>query len=383
MKTKNKMETEFAPAERATEETIKNQVESILNASYLQKLYSAVSDIVLILNKERQIVFFNPNLLDMVGKETAESICGLRVGEVLHCSHAFETKGGCGTTAFCKECGAVNAILSSQNGKPDQQECRITRKDSGDALDLKIRTSQITLDNEEYTIVSVSDISHEKRRRILERIFFHDIMNTAVGVRGLSELLTIAEEEQLDEFRNMIYSGSEKLVDEIKMQKDLVAAENNELQFTPVSIESIKFLKEIVDIYKRHEVAKYHTLVIDSTSVNVTFESDKTLLFRVIANMTKNALEASAQGGTVTIGCAQENNKIKFYVHNPSYMSQSVQLQVFQRSFSTKGAGRGLGTYSMKLLSERYLKGSVFFRSSKENGTTFFGIYPLVMDSSS
>lgn len=372
-----KLETEFAPAERASEETIKNQVESILNASYLQKLYAAVSDIILILNKERQIVFFNPNLLDVVGKETAESICGMRVGEVLHCSHAFETKGGCGTTKFCKECGAVNAILSAQNGKPDLQECRITRKGSGDALDLKIRTSQLNVNNEEYTVVAVSDISHEKRRRVLERIFFHDIMNTAVGVRGLSELLTIAEEEQLDEFRDMIHSGSEKLVDEIKMQKDLVAAENNELQSNPVSVESIKFLKEIAEIYKRHEVAKDRNLQIDSNSVNITFQSDKTLLFRVIANMTKNALEASAQGDTVTIGCSQENDKIKFHVHNPSYMPQSVQLQVFQRSFSTKGAGRGLGTYSMKLLSERYLKGSVSFTSSKESGTTFFGIYPL------
>lgn len=34
-----------------------------------------------------------------------------------------------------------------------------------------------------------------------------------------------------------------------------------------------------------------------------------------------------------------------------------VQLQIFNRSFSTKGKGRGTGTYSMKLLTKRYLKG--------------------------
>jgi signal transduction histidine kinase len=61
-------------------------------------------------------------------------------------------------------------------------------------------------------------------------------------------------------------------------------------------------------------------------------------------------------------------------------MPRDVQLQVFQRSFSTKGSGRGLGTYSMKLLSERYLQGRVTFDTSPAKGTTFRAIYPLIGD---
>jgi sensor histidine kinase regulating citrate/malate metabolism len=57
-------------------------------------------------------------------------------------------------------------------------------------------------------------------------------------------------------------------------------------------------------------------------------------------------------------------------------MPRAVQLQIFQRSFSTKGNGRGLGTYSMKLLSERYLNGRVTFKSSSRDGTVFIGLYP-------
>jgi sensor histidine kinase regulating citrate/malate metabolism len=47
-------------------------------------------------------------------------------------------------------------------------------------------------------------------------------------------------------------------------------------------------------------------------------------------------------------------------------------MQLFQRSFSTKGTGRGIGTYSMKLFGEKYLEGRVDFESTRENGTTFF-----------
>jgi len=43
-------------------------------------------------------------------------------------------------------------------------------------------------------------------------------------------------------------------------------------------------------------------------------------------------------------------------------------MQVFNRSFSIKGGDRGLGTYSIKLLSERYLNGEVGFTSEEGTG---------------
>ncbi len=88
--------------------------------------------------------------------------------------------------------------------------------------------------------------------------------------------------------------------------------------------------------------------------------------------MVKNALEATGIGGIVTIGCEDLGDHIQFWVHNAEVMPEEVQLQVFQRSFSTKGEeGRGLGTYSMKLLGERYLGGKVDFTSHSPEGTTF------------
>ena len=61
-----------------------------------------------------------------------------------------------------------------------------------------------------------------------------------------------------------------------------------------------------------------------------------------------------------------------FAIHNPAVIPEQVQLQVFQRSFSTKGQpGYGIGTYSMKLLGEQYLGGKVAFTSRSPEGTTF------------
>jgi sensor histidine kinase regulating citrate/malate metabolism len=54
-----------------------------------------------------------------------------------------------------------------------------------------------------------------------------------------------------------------------------------------------------------------------------------------------------------------------------------VRLQIFNRFYSTKGTGRGLGTYSMKLLTEGYLHGRVWFTTDETRGTDFYASVPL------
>ncbi|MBI5240216.1 MAG: ATP-binding protein [Elusimicrobia bacterium] len=92
--------------------------------------------------------------------------------------------------------------------------------------------------------------------------------------------------------------------------------------------------------------------------------------------MLKNALEASGPGDTVTLECAGRGEEAEFSVRNPQVMPPEVRRQVFQRSFSTKGKGRGLGTYGMKLLAERHLRGRVSFDSEPGAGTTFRARFP-------
>jgi sensor histidine kinase regulating citrate/malate metabolism len=67
---------------------------------------------------------------------------------------------------------------------------------------------------------------------------------------------------------------------------------------------------------------------------------------------------------------------IEFQVTNPTFIPKEIQLQIFQRSFSTKGENRGIGTYSIKLLTERYLKVRISFTSLDEKGTSFYARYP-------
>ena len=369
--------TQFAPPERASSETIRGQREYFCANPLLVEIFNAIPSILVILNQQRQIVFANEALLSLPAIDE-QAVYGQRPGEVLNCVHATENKAGCGTTEFCRTCGAVKAILSGLQGHKSIKECRITQQDGG-ALELEVTASPLTVNGDPFTIFAVRDISHEKRRQALERIFFHDILNTAGAVLGLADLLKSTEPSGDRTLREQLHRAALRLAAEINAQREIRAAENNELIVHLTPLNTLKILSEIKEFYEYHEVAKDRRIAIAPDAQAVDFISDGVLLGRVISNMVKNALEASAPGQTVTLSCRREGDQVSFWVHNPAFMPRQVQLQVFQRSFTTKGTGRGLGTYSMKLLSERYLNGSVTFETSPEQGTTFRATYPLTL----
>jgi len=376
MKIQELLEKCLSP-DRKHNKDVRQQSEYFNDIQFFKQLIDSLPGIVLILNENRQIVLANKTLFDIFELDE-KFVYGSRPGEALGCINAFKEHGGCGTSNFCRSCGAAKAIYSClDNNKSDIQECRIRRKENLGSLDLSVKTVPINVNNEQFIIFIITDISHEKRRKAFERIFFHDILNLAGGIKGLSQLLSLGREDKRKEYEEHLVRNSDLLINEINAHKLLTQAENRELEVQKVLVDSRKLIEEVAEIYKYHNAAHKKHIQIDKNILQVDFYSDQTLLQRVLGNMTKNALEASKSGETITLGCELNNENIQFWVHNPGKMTEEVQLQIFQRSFSTKGKDRGLGTYSMMLLTEWYLKGHLSFISSAENGTFFRACYPL------
>jgi signal transduction histidine kinase len=371
--------TLYAPAERAPREMLEWQTAFIDDFSSLRTILDAMPNIVLVLNQYRQTVFCNQALFELVQDKDERDVLGLRPGELLGCIHSCETEGGCGTTQFCSACGAVNAILASQRGLQSVEECRIIARNNDEfsALDLRVWATPFESHGEPFTVFAITDISNEKRRAALERIFFHDVLNLVTALQGAADMIARQDMELMEEFAPIVKQLVGKLIEEIETQRDLSAAEKKELHVAFYPIQSLRFLGQVANFYQNHYVAQGRSIRISPDAIDVSFVSDANLLQRVIGNMIKNALEACNPDEVVTLGCSVSENKISFWVHNPGYIPDRAQLQIFQRSFSTKDQRRGLGTYSMKLLSERYLNGEISFNSSPEEGTTFVGTYPI------
>ncbi len=369
------MNTHYAPAERAAISDVLADNQRMANFRYVSEIINALPYIAAILNRQRQLVFANKALLKLLGIENIEECLGKRPGELLNCMHAIESEAGCGTTENCRYCGAVNAILDCIETQTQiTNECRITTLVDGKetAHEFSVTASPFRYRRNDFVVLSFRDIGDEKRRQMLERIFFHDIINTAGGLRGFIEFLRIADnEDERQQYLSIADELSNTLIDEINAQRHLLAAERGELRLDVLQIIPAGLLHEVVNQMAHHQVADGKEIQIDAQSTAKKIHTDPVLLKRVLVNLLKNALEASEKGSKVLIGCHDLDNEKVFWVHNSSHIPVDIQMQIFKRSFSTKGASRGIGTYSIKLLTEQYLQGKVTFISDEAKGTVF------------
>ena len=352
----------------------------VQSAGHVPRTLDSLATPLVVLNAERQVIFANAAFQDFARGASIDDICGRRPGDIFGCVNA---RNGCGDGEGCRFCGARQAIGETQStGATAARECHITvaAAEGPPARDLLVKTTPFEIGGRDYVMVNFSDISDLKRRSALERIFFHDILNTASSFRVYLELLQRADtpEGGKRDLMDRLAAVCDTLEEEIEGQKIMLSAENGTLTAQRNLIESHSLALQVTRQVEGLEIAQGRTVVGAPFSEQFSLVSDDALVKRILVNMLKNALEASPPDATVTMRlCRAGQTAASFSVHNASAMSPEVQMQVFRRYFSTKGPDRGLGTWGMKLLAEEYLGGQMTFTSTPVEGTTFTLTLPL------
>jgi signal transduction histidine kinase len=362
------------------------QIELVSHNPVVTAVLGAADAVLLVLNGQRQIVAFNSRVAAVSRISDVSGVLGLRPGETFQCVNAAGP-GGCGAAPACETCGALGAILACQrNRRSAEAECLIrTRSGKDSALEFNVRATPVVLGGSPFTVVSLRDISSEKRKQALEQIFFHDILNTVTALRSWTAVLRRpgVDHQRAGERVDLI---SRQLEREIRDQRALALAESGTLVAMPQRVRAADLLRDLEFSFSSHFAAEGRRLELEAVPPEAELESDPSLALRVLANMVRNALEATAPGGAVRVGCEParwgdgdgDAHALRFIVRNQGYIPPEIQAHVFQRSFSTKAhRGRGLGTYSMKLLGEGYLGGKVSFASEVHSGTMFFLELPV------
>lgn len=375
---------EAVPSGRATAESLNASRRALEMSAGVMTALDGVPTPVIMLNQQRQIAAANEAFRETVAAADLDAIIGDRFGEAMRCASAGTAPGGCGGASGCTACGAHHAALDALRGARSTHECSISRQLDGGAVsvDLRVTTTPMRIEGQAYVMFAMVNIDSEKRRQTLERIFFHDIRNTAAIFHGVADIIESSGGYMVSglDAGELLRQASSRFLDEIDSQQQLLAAEQRALavQIEPVLIGTL--LREIAQGYTDQLESNGRRVQLSPDSQQFLMDTDRRLLIRVIGNMIKNAIEASSVDQPVTVGAELDGKKGRIWVHNQSVMPGSAKLQMFKRSFSTKGAGRGLGTYSMKLLTEGYLGGSISFRSEPEEGTTFAVTFPLDFD---
>jgi len=367
-----------APSERLSHADVVEQ-HDFLSRCFDARIVDTIHEIVMILNTNRQIVYANKVLIDLLQVKGLDNILGIRPGELFKCVHSKIGPGGCGTSTACAQCGTLRAVLGASSGLINEQEGRVLVRSGGvlKALTVNVRAVPVPIEGRDFVIVYMQDIQDTKTREMMEKAFLHDALNALNGLVGAASLLHDETVGEARELSAIILERASHLEREIRGQRILRAAEDASLEVLIEQIEPKTVCTRIAKIFNGNCEFEGSTIVCEIDSESPTIWADKRLLYRVMENMLKNALEASPQNGTIRIGYTVQPQSVTFHIANQGCIPPEVKDQIFQRSFSTKGKGRGLGTYCIKMITENYLHGSVNFVSDRQSGTVFHITIPV------
>lgn len=326
----------------------------------------------LLLDDNLKIVESNARYLEDTDAINTTEFLEKGPGDILQCEIAGEV--GCGNSMKCRYCDISNTISECRrNNSAVSGICKlISRSDDFiKAHEFMARCSPLFIADNRFFLLTLIDITAESRKQNIEKIFFHDVLNM---INGLSGLLQCMNEDmskaEWNEYYSMLTNITSRLLETIVTQRDLVYAENKELRVKRKWIST----REIIDSVMANSLFKNNNnaqIRINIENHDLIIFTDPVLLMRVLVNMLKNALEAKNKKPLITLGCSSTENHVAFFVHNYAYISHSHAKNVFKPNWSTKDHNRGLGTYSIRLIGEYYLKGKVYFSSFPDKGTTF------------
>ncbi len=366
--------TRFAAAERSSPEEIEFENEHLRKDPVLGSVLDGCPSPMVLLNQHRQIVLANDKISKLLGCGERD-LLGKRPGEALGCIHSGSSSGGCGTTRYCRHCGAVQSVLHTlETATADTEECRIVRQAGGAThwLDARISTSPLWVSGNAYVLLAVESIGDEKRREVLERITFGDVLEFA---GDLGDLLGRAPEGENDASRELRTTANDRiqgLVEVVQAHRNVALAERGELEPTFAITSVSDLIDRVAETARRHAAASGREIEVRPAIPTRDLTTDRAILECVLDSLVLNALEATETGNRVTLQHWETGEHHSFAIHNAGRMPEEISLQIFQRSFSTKGrGGHGIGTYAARLLTERFLNGTVMFTSNEDEGTTF------------
>ncbi len=211
----------------------------------------------------------------------------------------------------------------------------------------------------------------------VERMSRHDLKTPLTAVINVPDLL-LGELELSPDQREMLQvlkQSGFRMLQIINSSLDLYKMETGRYQFCPIPVDLAPLLDQIFKELGELMLAKSITVrtLLEGKPLapgqGFRVAGEETVLYTMLANLIKNAVEASPTGEFITVHLAG-GDQVVIKIHNLGAVPAELRGRFFDK-FATAGkrGGTGLGTYTAKLIAQT-LGGSIGFTTSEELGTT-------------
>lgn len=206
----------------------------------------------------------------------------------------------------------------------------------------------------------------------------HDIRNPLQAIAGDLYLATEEVEESPD---NECKRNVQESLVAIQEQVDYINKIVADLQdyARPIKPEQgeVDLCSTIPQLIATVKVPDGVTLVTKCNPTLPKIKLDRTLLKRVLVNLTINSIQAMPKGGTVTVKATHTDRSIIITVADTGVgIPDEIKPKLFQPLMTTKAKGQGFGLAVVKRLVEAQ-NGTIAFESKVGVGTTFTITFPI------
>ncbi len=223
-------------------------------------------------------------------------------------------------------------------------------------------------------------------REDVEHITRHDLKTPLNAIIGLPDLLALkgpvnAEQEKLI---GMIKESGYKMLNMINRSLDIFKMEQGIYHFQPKPVDILHTVTnitvEIRDIAWSKRLSLKILLHGETPAPEDSFIviAEELLCYSMLANLIKNAIEASPDKEQITVSLSEEPDEAVIRIHNKGAVPEDIRDRFFEKYVTSgKTTGTGLGTYSARLMAE-IQKGRISMTTSESEGTTITIRFPEI-----
>lgn len=222
-------------------------------------------------------------------------------------------------------------------------------------------------------------------REDVDRITRHDLKNPLNPIIGFSELLLGDEKltEEYHEWIGVIRESAYSILSMINRSLDLFKMERGTYKLSPKPIDILQIIGRIVNEIQKTAEQKQLSVSIqvngEAPDSDARFPSrgEDLLYYSMLANLMKNAVEASPGGSQITVFLDKDGDVAIIRLHNSGTVPEEIRDRFFEKyATSGKKKGTGIGTYSAKLIAEAH-NGEISMTTSETEGTTIMLRLPM------
>ncbi len=230
----------------------------------------------------------------------------------------------------------------------------------------------------------IRDITDRRKiehiREDVQRMMRHDLKSPLIGITGLARRLLKGKNltERQKKAAQLIQQSGEKTLKILDRSRDLFQMEQGSYELNPQPVNLVDILSGIRDQLEPLTLKKNITIQIFVSDPSKEekpemVQGDEDLLEMMLANLLKNAIEASPENAPIKVNIkwdhADDRKMHAIDIHNRTEIPKEVRDHFFEAYITSgKKGGMGLGTYNASLIARTH-KGNIRFTTSEAEGT--------------